>query len=76
MDRHRVDAIDRDTQLTDPPLRARHGESGILFQLRRHPGGDEGLAGSDGAVMDVDASDRHGFGQTVPWFFATDPIPL
>jgi hypothetical protein len=31
-------------------------EALVRGKLRRHPGGDEGLAGSDRAVVDVDAA--------------------
>jgi hypothetical protein len=73
---HDIDVIHGDTQLAEAALDAPHDQRLVLGQLRRHPGGDEGLARSDGAVVNVDASRSHRFGQTVPWFFGTELIPL
>ncbi len=74
--RQDVCTIDGDPQLPEIGARARHGERRILRELSRHPGGNERLAGSDGTVVDLDAMRSHRFGQTVPWFFGTEPIPL
>ena len=63
---HDVDIIHRDAQLAKPAFHAADSEGGILGQLRRHPGGDVGLAGSDGTVMNVDATRAHRAGHTVP----------
>jgi hypothetical protein len=38
------------------PLGAVHLDARLVRKLRRHPGGDEGFAGSNGAVMNVDAA--------------------
>lgn len=51
-----VRPVHRDPELPEAAFPAVHVEGLIRGELRRHPGGDEGLAGSDGAVMDVDAA--------------------
>ena len=53
---HDVDAVDHHTKLPEATLDPTHLHAWLIAQLRRHPGGNEGFAGSDGAVMNVDAA--------------------
>jgi hypothetical protein len=73
---HDIEAVDRDAQLSEASLHAGDGERLVFGQLRRHPGGNEGLTRSDGTVVHVHATRRHRFGHTVPWFFGTELMPL
>ena len=73
---HDIETVDRDAQLSEASLHAGDSERLVFGELRRHPGGNEGLAGSDGTVVHVHATRRHRFGHTVPWVFGTEPIPL
>ena len=53
---HDIGSVDDDSQLTEAASHATHFERWVLAQLRRHPGGDHGLAGSNQAVMDLDTT--------------------
>ena len=64
--RHDVRTVDGNAQLPEITADACHGERRIRGELRRHPGGNECLTRSDGAVVNVDAMRSHRFGQTVP----------
>lgn len=51
-----VDSIHLNAQLAEAALLTAHLESFVRGKLRRHPGGDEGFAGSDRAVVDIHAT--------------------
>ena len=51
-----VGAVNRDAQLAELALLSMDLERGIGCKLCRHPGGNEDFAGSDRAVMNVDAT--------------------
>lgn len=51
-----IDAVDRDAKLPKAARLPSHLESELSLELRRHPGGDQGLDGSEGAVVDVGAA--------------------
>ena len=53
---HHILPVDGHTQLTEPASLAMDVEGRISGQLRRHPGGDEGFAGSDGTVVNLNAA--------------------
>ncbi len=57
---HDVDAVHDNAQLAQVALESAHVQGLVRGKLRRHPGGDERLAGSDRAVVDVDAAHGHG----------------
>ena len=73
---HDIETVDSHAQLSEASLHTGDSESRVFGELRGHPGGDEGLAGSDGTVVHVHAARRHRFGHTAPWFFGTEPMPL
>ena len=51
-----VGTVDGHTELAEVTRVPVHLETRVRVEQRRHPGGNERLAGSDGAVVDVDAS--------------------
>ena len=53
---HHVGAVDGDPELPEAAFQPSHLECRLLRELRCHPGSDEGLAGSDGTVVNLDAT--------------------
>jgi hypothetical protein len=51
-----IHSVHRDAKLAEMASEAMYVEGLVRRKLRRHPGGDECLAGSDRTVVDVDAA--------------------
>ena len=51
-----VDPIHLNAQLAEAALVSAHVEGFVRGQLRRHPGGNEGFAGSDRTVVNIHAT--------------------
>ena len=50
------DSVDGNPQLAEAAVLAVNVQISVLSKLRRHPGGDERLTGSDRTMMDFDSA--------------------